>query len=90
MRPPLFSYALIRTLTNIYISPIICMDASFSAAQESGRNMEEKDCGDTPLLKAAKAGHTPVVRYLAVRREGGRGKGEGDRDTTGMGPRDGK
>ena len=67
------------------------MDASFSAAQESGRNMEEKDSDRyTALIKAAENGHTPVVRYLVVRGEGGRGKGEGDRDTTGMGPRDGK
>ena len=67
------------------------MDASFSAAQESGRNMEEKgNYGYTALIKAAENGHTPVVRYLLVREEGGRGKGEGDRDTTGIGARDGK
>ena len=72
------------------------MDASFSAAQESGSNMEEKTARigfggrETALMVAARKGHTAIVRYLVVRGEGGRGKGEGDRDTTGMGPRDGK
>ena len=62
------------------------MDASFSAAQESGSNMEEKTAagffgggGETALVVAARKGHIAVVRYLVVRGEGGRGKGDGDR-----------
>ena len=35
--------------------------------------------GETALVVAANKGHIAVVRYLVVRGEGGRGKGDGDR-----------